>query len=74
MTKPRRKKETPTDTELSKYVPVAIRFFVTGETHMEELREYYRSAEKEPGIAKIPRSTCWQRAVPTCLARLMTLR
>ena len=52
VTKARLKKERPTDTELSKYAAFAMRFFETGETHMGELHEYFRSDEKEPVVVK----------------------
>ena len=51
-TRARLKKERPTDTQLSRYAAFAMRFFETSETHMEELHEYFRSAEKEPVVAK----------------------
>ena len=51
-TKAQLKRERPADSELSKYVALAIRFFETAETNMGELHEYFHSDEKEPVVAK----------------------
>ena len=51
-TKTRLKSDRPADSVLSRYVAYAKRFFRTAETHMAELFEYFRSAEKEPVVAK----------------------
>ena len=46
------KVERPPDPKLSKYIDLAIWFFEACETHMEELKEYFASDEKESVVVK----------------------
>lgn len=45
------KRERPSDSDLSKYVGLSIRFFEAMETHMTELGEYFGSDEKKSVVA-----------------------
>ena len=50
-TKAMLKRERPSDSDLSKYVGLSIRFFEAMETHMTELREYFGSHDKKSVVA-----------------------